>query len=155
MARRLCGQDLAEEVLQEVFLDLWKTPGRFDSTRGPLLTFLKMQVYGRAVDQLRRDGARRARERRMSRQPATPGRNVEQDALTRMSGDEVVRLLAVLPDDERDAITLAFFGGHSYRVVASLLGHPEGTTKSRIRSGLLTLRHQLSESVGAPLGGRR
>jgi RNA polymerase sigma-70 factor, ECF subfamily len=150
LARRVCGQDLAEDVLQEVFLDLWKTPERFDFTRGPLLAFLKMQVYGRAVDRLRSDGARHARERRVARQPATAGRNVEQEALNRMAGDEVWRRLAGLPDDERDAIALAYLGGHTYRTVATLLGHPEGTIKSRIRSGLSTLRLQLSEPLPDP-----
>lgn len=150
LARRLCGQDRAEDVLQEVFLDLWKTPERFDFTRGPLPAFLKMQVYGRAIDRLRSDGARQARERKVTRQPATPGRLAEQEALTRMAGDEVWRLLAGLPDDERDAIALAYLGGHTYRVVATLLDHPEGTIKSRIRSGLLTLRRQLSDSLADP-----
>ena len=77
---------------------------------------------------------------KLARQPATPGRHVEQEAADPDGRRRGLRLLAGLPDDERDAIALAYLGGHTYRVVATLLDHPEGTIKSRIRSGLLTLR---------------
>ena len=143
VAQRMCG-DRAADVTQDVFLGLWRRPERFDPARGTLLAFLRVQAHGRAVDLLRSDGARRAREvtdHRRRRGPAAP---VEDVAMGRLAGNDAWQLLSRLGDAERSAITLAYFGGHSYREVATLLGLPEGTVKSRIRAGLARLRAGLS-----------
>ena len=143
LARRLCGKGRAEEVVQEVFLELWQMPERFEVNRGSLRTFLLTQTYGRSVDRLRSDGARQARETADVRRSASPGADVEATVLTRLDSEEVGRQLRLLPDGQRDAIVLAYIEGHTYRDVARLLGQPEGTIKSRIRAGLTRLRGQL------------
>jgi len=107
--------------------------------------FLRVQAHGRAVDVLRADGARYAREITDHRRPGVPAAPVEDVALGRLAGDGAWHLLSRLGDAERRAITLAYFGGHNYREVAELLGLPEGTVKSRIRSGLSRLRAGLSD----------
>jgi len=143
VAQRVCG-DRAADVTQEVFLGLWHRPERFDPARGTLGTFLRVQAQGRAVDLLRADGARCGREitdHRRSRGPAAP---VEDVAMGRLAGDDAWQLLSRLGDAERRVITLAYFGDHTYREVAKLLGLPEGTVKSRIRAGLARLRAGLS-----------
>ena len=148
LARRVAGEDWAKEVVQEVFLDMWVKPHRYDPERGSLRTFLLTQVYGRSIDRLRSDGARRARGRAclVVRDTAVVG--IEAAVLARPAGDKLWRLLRDLPDGQRDAIVLAYLKGHTYRDVADLLGEPEGTVKSRIRAGLLRLRSVLGG--GAP-----
>jgi len=143
VAQGVCG-DRAADVTQDVFLGLWRRPERFDPERGALGAFLRVQAQGRALDLLRADGARRGREitdHRRSRGPAAP---VDDVAMGRLAGDDAWQLLSRLGDAERRAITLAYFGDHTYREVANLLGLPEGTVKSRIRSGLAQLRVGLS-----------
>jgi len=143
VAQRVCG-DRAADVTQDVFLGLWRRPERFDPARGALGAFLRLQAQGRALDLLRADGARCGREitdHRRSRGPAAP---VEDVVMGRLAGDDAWQLLSRLGDAERRAITLAYFGGHSYREVAKLLGLPEGTVKSRIRAGLARLRAGLT-----------
>jgi len=144
VARRMCGERAAD-VTQDVFLGLWRRPERFDPERGTLGAFLRVQARGRAVDLVRADGTRRAREttdHRRSRDPAAP---VEDLAMSRLTGDDARQLLSRLGDAERRAITLAYFGDHTYREVAKMLGLPEGTVKSRIRAGLARLRAGLSD----------
>ncbi len=149
VARRVCD-DRAADVTQEVFLGLWRRPERFDPDRGTLLAFLRVQAHSRAVDLLRADGARRAREITDHRRTGTPAGHVADIALARLAGDDAWRLLSGLGEPERNAIILAFFGGHSYREAAVLLGVPEGTVKSRIRAGLTRLRVGLADGPGCP-----
>jgi RNA polymerase sigma-70 factor, ECF subfamily len=145
LARRLCGPGPAEDVVQEVFLEMWQKPERFDSDRGPLRNFLMTQVHGRSVDRLRSDGARRPREAAEVLREPSRGVDVEADVTLRLAGDEVWRLLVALPDGQRDAIVLASFEGHTYCDVAGLLEQPEGTVKRRIRAALTRLRVELSD----------
>ena len=149
VAQRVCG-DRAADVTQDVFLGLWRRPERFDPERGTLGTFLRVQAHGRAVDLLRSDGTRRAREVTDHRRPRSPTAPVEDVALSRLAGDDAWQLLSRLGDGERRAITLAYFGDHSYREVATLLGLPVGTVKSRIRAGLARLRSGLADGPGCP-----
>jgi RNA polymerase sigma-70 factor (ECF subfamily) len=152
LARRLLAdQVLAEEVVQEVFLRLWNAPDRFDAGRGSLRSYLLAQTHGRSVDLLRSEGARRQREEREARSTAEAGYDLEHEVWDLATGEQVRRALHALPRGERDAIELAYFGGHTYKEVAVRLGEPEGTVKSRIRSGLKRLRHELS-AVGITVG---
>lgn len=144
LAQRLCGQDRAADVTQDVFLGLWHRPERFDQERGSLRAFLLVQTRGRAVDLLRSDTARRARETTSLHRDRAAAAQVDEMALARMAGTEAWLHLSRLGEAERLAITLAYFGGHTYREVADLLGLPEGTVKSRIRTGLRRLRSGLS-----------
>jgi len=145
LARRVLGDAaVAEEVVQEVFLRLWHEPGRYDPERGSLRTFLLSQVHSRAVDMLRSDTARRQREVRDARSTASGQYDVEHEFLDIAVAEGVRDALGVLQPGERSAIELAYFGGHTYREVAVILGEPEGTIKSRIRSGMRRMHSSLA-----------
>jgi len=146
LARRVLGSaTLAEEVTQDVFLGLWKQPEQFDVGRAPLRTLLLTKAHSRAVDLVRAETARHAREQRTASDRATAGYDLEHYVWDLAVADQVKTAVETLPDVERQAIELAYFGGKTYRDVASLLGEPEGTIKSRIRSGLRRLRTLLVE----------
>jgi RNA polymerase sigma-70 factor (ECF subfamily) len=147
LARRLIGdREMAEEVLQEVFLRLWNQPERFDPERGSLRSYLLAQTHGRSVDLLRSETARKRREEREARETAARGIDLEREVMNLTVAEQVKDVVAGLPVDERRAIELAYFGGHTYRQVAVLLEQPEGTVKSRIRSGLKRMRESLVDA---------
>lgn len=147
LARRLLNdKELAEEILQEVFLRLWNTPERFDPERGSLRSYLLAQTHGRSVDLLRSETARRRREERDARESPVFGDDIEREVIDLTVSEKVKEVVAGLPTDERQAIELAYFGGHTYRQVAVMLEAPEGTVKSRIRSGLRRLRDDLADA---------
>ena len=151
LARRLLvDSTLAEEIVQEVFLRIWNQPEKFDSERGSLRSYLLAQCHGRSVDLLRSETSRRLREERDARRTAEAGYDLEHEVVDLSVAERVKEALATLPEMEREAISLAYFGGHTYREVADMLEEPEGTVKSRIRAGLKRLR---TEFVGAGLGG--
>lgn len=141
--RVLADGAMAEEVTQEVFLRLWDEPHRFDSNRGALRSFLLRQAHSRAVERVRSEEARRRREERVDRENVPVPSDVEQQAMDGLSSQAVADALASLNAGEREAIVLAYFGGHSYREVAVRLDLPEGTVKSRIRLGLAKLADRL------------
>jgi RNA polymerase sigma-70 factor (ECF subfamily) len=156
LARRLLsGGPQAEEVVQEVFLRLWEQPEKFDPGRGSLRSYLLAHCHGRAVDLLRSESSRRRREERDLQRTAGAGYDVAHEVWDLTVAERMSAALAALPAGERRAIELAYYGGYSYREVATLLGEPEGTVKSRIRSGLRRLRGALVEVglVDAELGG--
>ncbi len=147
LARRLLAdRQLAEEVLQEVFLRLWNQPDRFDPERGSLRSYLLAQTHGRSVDLLRSETSRRRREEREARETAEHGTDIEREVMDHAVAEQVQEVVAGLPVEERKAIELAYFGGHTYRQVAVLLDEPEGTVKSRIRSGLRKMRVSMVEA---------
>jgi RNA polymerase sigma factor (sigma-70 family) len=136
LALRVAGdRRAAEDVTQEVFAGLWESPVVFDPTRGSLRTWLGTLAHRRAVDFVRREEARRRRnEREASLAIRAP--DVEEIALALVIAERVRNALDTLPDEQRRAIRLAYFGGKTYREVAAVLGIPEGTAKSRLRLGL-------------------
>ncbi len=151
LARRLLNdKEMAEEVLQEVFLRLWNDPERFDPERGSLRSYLLAQTHGRSVDLIRSESSRRRREERDARRTGETTVDIEREVVETTVAEQVKEVVAGLPVEERKAIELAYFGGHTYREVATLLDEPEGTVKSRIRSGLRRLRTVLADSgIGA------
>jgi RNA polymerase sigma-70 factor, ECF subfamily len=146
--RTLWDRVAAEEAVQEVFVRLWNQPERFDQERGSLRSFLLAQSHGRAVDLLRSEGSRRAREERVARQAVEAGYDLEHQVADLIQAEQVREAVAGLPEEERRAIELAYFGGHTYREVARLLDQPEGTVKGRIRAGLRRMAGALG-TVGA------
>jgi RNA polymerase sigma-70 factor (ECF subfamily) len=152
LARRLLNDRvLAEEVVQEVFLRLWNDADRFDPERGSLRSFLLSHTHGRSVDLMRSEGARRDREERDARRTAEGGYDLEHEVWDLATAQRVRSALDALPEGERRPIELAYFGGQTYKEVAVLLGEPEGTVKSRIRSGLRRLRSEL-QAAGIGIG---
>jgi RNA polymerase sigma-70 factor (ECF subfamily) len=143
--RVLASRNLAEEVVQEVFLRLWNDAERFDPDRGSLRSWLLAQTHGRAVDLLRSESSRKNREEREHRGRAEAGYDLEREVWDLTVAESVRDALETLPVDERRAIELAYFRGMTYREVAVALGQPEGTVKSRIRAGLKRLRGSLQE----------
>jgi len=153
LSRRVLRDDhLAEEVCQTVFCALWEQPERFDPERGSLRSWLLAQAHGRSVDVVRSEEARRRRDERDGRYGSTPGPESDVEATVQELdlAAHVRRALDLLGPDERDPIVLAYFGGRSYRDTALALGQPEGTVKSRIRSGLGKLRRALEAEGVTP-----
>lgn len=150
-ARRTVGSDaLAQEVAQDAFVTLWKQSERVDLNRGSILTFLRTVTRNRSIDIVRREVSRREREERVwanSSSIAGPDDPIDLVVLD----DLIVRVRAAvarLPNAQRESVELAWFGGLTYRDVATSLGLPEGTVKTRIREGLRRLSATMSnESV--------
>ena len=151
--RLLADQAKAEEVVQEVFLRLWRQPERFDPVRGSLRSYLLAQTHGRAVDMIRSETSRRRREETEARMTAEAGYDIDHEVWDLGLADQVRSSLECLYPSERKAVELAYFGGRTYREVAVELGEPEGTVKSRIRSGLMKLRAELT-ARGVTVGER-
>jgi len=153
LSRRVLADDaLAEEISQEVFLRLWTESHRFDATRGSLRSFLQRQAHSRSIERVRSEEARRNREARAERIDVRTVTDIEAEVVATIQSEAIRAALDALDPAERHPIVLAYFGGHSYRDVAALLGAPEGTVKSRIRSGLNRLADQLETVSG---GGSR
>ncbi len=144
VARRVVrDQGRADDITQDVFVSFWNSPGSYDPSRGSIRTFLLTMAHRRAVDLVRSEVARAAREE--NQPPPDPTIDLEDEILQRTQSAIVRDAVAALRDDERNAISLAYFGGMSYVEVARHLGQPEGTVKSRIRSGMKKLAGELGE----------
>ena len=134
---------MAEEVTQEVYVELWQLAPRFDPARGSARSWTATVAHRRAVDRVRSEQARRAREEADSHRAARAADSVVEEVLDELDRSRVRTALDELSDPQREAVTLAYYGGHSYREVAALLRIPEGTVKTRIRDGLIRLRDDL------------
>lgn len=148
--RVIQDRQLADDITQEVFVDLWNDPTRFDADRASLRSWLLLKAHSRAVDLVRAEEARRKRLDRVLNDRVTAVEMSERYDLDREIWDLAVAervqdALQELGPSERKAITLAYFGGHSYRTVATMLGEAEGTTKSRIRNGLKSMSRRLHD----------
>ena len=141
LARRVTASTAhAEEITQEVFVYFWQNPDRFDPERGTLRAFLGALTHRRAVDEVRRSSRRTAREDRVGSDASNVATLEIGDDFDRSQTAERVRAaVSSLPDDQRQAVLLAYFGGCTFRQVAERLGIPEGTAKSRLRLGLAKL----------------
>lgn len=152
LARRICvDETLAEDVVQEAFLVVWRDPGRFDPARGSVSTWLLTLVHHRAVDAVRREATRRKRTAPTGPDGEDwnlpPGPGADQAALGAVVAGKVRDALGELPADQREALALAYFGGYTQREVASLVGVPLGTVKSRMFAGTQKLRGLLGPQV--------
>jgi RNA polymerase sigma-70 factor, ECF subfamily len=137
----LKDRDLAADITQDVFVRLWERHERYDGSRGSLKTFLQMDAHGRSIDLLRSRRAAAARDRAdHERTASTHAAGTEELAMAEITSSTVRSALMSLPDEQRTPIAMAFFDGYSYRDVADILGIPEGTIKSRIRTGMRRLQ---------------
>lgn len=142
--RVLVDRSQSEEVLQEVFLEIWQSASRFTPNKGQGRSWVLTIAHRRAVDRVRSAQASADRD-------VTAGfRNVDvahdgvaEEVEMRIEGRRVARALATLPDPQREAITLAYFGGYSQSEIAALVGAPLGTVKTRMRDGLSRLRREM------------
>jgi RNA polymerase sigma-70 factor (ECF subfamily) len=135
----------AEEVTQEVLLEVWRSASRFDPARGGAATWVLTIAHRRAIDRVRAEEAATAREQRSAQAPAAIDQ-VAETVEASMDAERLRRCLAGLTELQRESITLAYYGGYSYAQVAALLDTALGTIKTRIRDGLTRLRACLGVS---------
>lgn len=148
LSRRVLNDDsLAEDVTQEIFLRLWNEPQRFDAERGTLRSYLNRQSHSRSIERVRSEEARRRREDRSAESAIAESTATESEVLAAIESDRVRGALERLDQKERRVIVLAYYGGHSYREVATRLGLPEGTVKSQMRAGLRHLAILLDDGA--------
>ncbi|MGW8380179.1 sigma-70 family RNA polymerase sigma factor [Streptomyces sp. ODS28] len=146
-ARLTRDRAAAEDVTQEVFSFLWERPFAFDPSRGTLRTWLSVLAHHRAVDWIRREEKRRA----LTVPQSAPhhGDETADAAADALRAHRVRAAAAQLPDTLRRPLLLAYYGGRTYRQVATELGIPEGTAKTRLRAALRALAAALAEEEGA------
>jgi RNA polymerase sigma-70 factor (ECF subfamily) len=131
----------AEEVTQEVLVEVWRTASRFDETRGGAMPWVMTMAHRRAVDRVRSEQSAGNRERRVGRRDVEPSYDeVAEVVEARLEREAVRRCLGTLTDIQRESVTLAYYSGYNYREVAELLDLPLGTVKTRMRDGLIRLR---------------
>lgn len=150
--RVVSDRELAEDLVHDAYVAVWQKIDRFDPSRGSLRSWLLTIVRNRAIDRLR--GTRpsmelgEADEQSLLRTGPNP---TWEAAAARRSAHELRRALESLPDEQRQAVELAYFGGRTYREIATLTGVPQGTANGRLRLALAKLRDSLSLTDAAPL----
>jgi RNA polymerase sigma-70 factor (ECF subfamily) len=135
----------SEEVTQEVLLEVWRTAARFDPAVGGAATWVMTIAHRRAIDRIRSTKAAAEREHKMA-DVGTPHDEVAEAVEASLDRERVQRCLGGLTDVQRESITLAYYGGHSYRQVSELLNVTLGAIKTRIRDGLIRMRDCLGVS---------
>jgi RNA polymerase sigma-70 factor (ECF subfamily) len=134
----------SEEVTQEVFVELWRTAARFDPGRGTARSWIMTCAHRRAVDRVRSaESAARRDDLAGRRDLGRPYDEVAERVETTLEHERVRRSLDALTDLQREAVVLAYYGGHTHREIAELLGVPSGTVKTRLRDGLIRLRDHM------------
>ena len=142
--RVLVDRSQSEEVLQEVFLEIWQSAARFAPNKGQGRSWVLTIAHRRAVDRVRSAQASTDRDVRAGfRDMDVAHDGVAEEVELRIEGRRVSEALATLPDPQREAITLAYFGGYSQSEIAALVGAPLGTIKTRMRDGLSRLRVEM------------
>jgi RNA polymerase sigma-70 factor, ECF subfamily len=152
LSYRMVGNRVtAEDITQEAFLSIWRSRMRYDTSRGSVRTWVLGIVHNRAIDALRRGAVHERRRETLEgveeRREAPERTDVE--VARREEARNVRDVLDTLPEDQRRAIELAYFGGFSHSQIADMLGEPVGTVKGRMRLGLDKLRRQLAEGFAA------
>ena len=151
LAYRMCGRrGMAEDVVQDAFLSLWRSGARYDRARGSVRSWVLGVVHNRAIDAFRREVVRTGRDvsddGAVERMPAS--HSTEGEVQRRDEAQHVRSALGELPSDQRKVIELAYFGGFSHSQIAEMLKLPAGTVKGRMRLGLTKLRLALGDSSG-------
>jgi RNA polymerase sigma-70 factor (ECF subfamily) len=144
LARRIVRDEaLAQDAVQEAFLAVWRTASRFVPERAKASTWILTLVHRRAVDLVRREERRRTDALELAPEPTTA--SADDDAWLRLRRERVQAALRQLPDPQREALELAYYGGFTQSELAERLGQPIGTIKSRMFGGLARLRELLGE----------
>jgi len=130
---------ISEEVTQEVFIEIWRTASRFDMRKGSPTAWVATIAHRRAVDRVRFEQRSADRDRRAASHPIAYD-EVAESAEHNLDRERVRHCLKRLTELQREAVTLAYYGGYTYREVAGLLGIPTGTVNTRMRDGLIRLR---------------
>ena len=142
-------QVLAEDAVQEAFLTVWRTAAAFRVERAKPSTWILTLAHRRAVDVVRREQRRRADTLDETMEPS--GASVDEEAWLRLQRERVQAALRQLPDQQREALELAYYGGFTQSELAQRLGEPLGTIKSRMFTGLARLRDLLAEPTTTPM----
>ena len=142
--RVLRDESLAEDAVQDAILSVWRTASRFVPERGTASTWILTLVHRRAVDVVRREQRRRTDPLERAPEPISGG-GVEEEAWVRLQRERVQAALSQLPDQQREALELAYYGGFTQSELAERLGQPIGTIKSRMFAGLARLRELLAD----------
>ena len=143
--RILRDESLAEDAVQDAFLAVWRTAPRFLPERGKASTWILTLVHRRAVDLVRREERRRTDALDPETEPGDRSPPVDEEAWLRLQRERVQGALRQLPDQQREAIELAYYGGFTQSELADRLGQPLGTIKSRMFLGLGRLRELLGD----------
>jgi RNA polymerase sigma-70 factor (ECF subfamily) len=146
--RVLRDSALAEDAVQEAFLAVWRSAHRYIPERSKPSTWILTFVHRRAVDLVRREERRRTEQ--LTDDEALSGGSVDEEAWLRLERERVQAALRQLPDQQREALELAYYGGFTQSELAERLGQPLGTIKSRMFTGLARLRELLTEPDREP-----
>ena len=145
LARRLL-KDFAqsEEVTQEIFLEVWQTAKRYDANKGSAATWILTMTHRRTVDRIRSSQSTRDRDTKIGiRDYETEYDSVSESVEIKVEHERVEKALSRLTELQRQAVTLAYYGGYSHSEVAEMLSVPIGTVKTRLRDGMIRLRDEL------------
>jgi RNA polymerase sigma-70 factor (ECF subfamily) len=146
LARRiLVDEQLAQDVVQEVFLTVWRDAERFDPTRGGFSSWLLSMTHHKAVDSVRREEnlrKRRTTSELLDERPVE-GPGVHEEVWSTVRGEQVRAALQTLPDAQKEVLTLAYFGGYTQREIAGITRTPLGTVKTRMLAGMRRLKDGL------------
>lgn len=146
--RVLTNRSLSEEVLQEVFLEVWQSAGRFAPNKGQGRSWILTIAHRRAVDRVRATQSSSDRDVRVGIRDIAAARDVVSETVeSRLEGERVVTALAALPEAQQEALVLAYYGGYSQSEISALIGVPLGTVKTRMRDGMSRLRGELGVST--------
>jgi RNA polymerase sigma factor (sigma-70 family) len=148
------SERFAEDVVQEVFVAVWKDASRFDPSRGAVGPWLFSLARHKAIDLVRREANVRKHTAEVDLSFEEAPDDVDREAWQNVRRDRVRAAVAELPDIQREALELAFFAGLTHVEVAERLGVPLGTAKTRIRTALLRLRDRLGDSLSEETSDR-
>jgi RNA polymerase sigma factor (sigma-70 family) len=147
LASRICGdKDLAEDVVQEAFLSIWRRPDSYKPERGSVAAYILGAVHHKAVDAVRHEEAVKRREHAAGGPDEASHDDIAEEGWLLVLRDQVRSAVDKLSDVQRQALELAYFEGLTYSEVAKRLEIPLGTAKTRLRDGMIKLRNVLSDS---------
>jgi RNA polymerase sigma-70 factor (ECF subfamily) len=154
LAYRMCGRRaVAEDVVQDAFLSLWRTGSRYDHSRGSVRSWVLSVVHNRAIDAFRREVVKESRDVRDDRiaEGMPSAQRTDTEVERRDEAQLVRRALGELPSEQRQVIELAYFSGFTHTQIAEMLDLPAGTVKGRMRLGLTKLRTAFGDPAGVVL----